>query len=235
MADCLCEVSGNSAKTSGLAVTAVPSGGRLGGMHQDARFPHDRRPVDAPPRTEIAVVPAAGAGDAGLAAELTDLVNRVYAVAEEGLWVGGATRTTPAEIQAMIAAGEIVVARRDGRLVGAVRVQRLDHGDGEFGMLVAAPEQRGTGLGRDLVAFAERWARERGLARMQLELLVPRTWSHPVKEFLRGWYTRIGYRVVRTGSLGEAYPTLVPQLATPCDFLIFHKDLRAEALAGSVD
>jgi hypothetical protein len=60
---------------------------------------------------------------------------------------------------------------------------------------------------------------------MQLELLVPRTWKHPVKEFLRDWYTRIGYRVVRTGDLGEDYPALVPRLATPCDFLVFHKDL----------
>jgi GNAT superfamily N-acetyltransferase len=205
-------------------------------MHRDVDFQnHGPRLVDGPPSTEVAVVPAAGAADAGLVAELTDLVNRAYAVAEEGLWVGGATRTTPAEVQAMIRAGEIVVARRDGRLVGAVRVQRLDHRDGEFGLLVAAPEQRGTGVGRDLVAFAERWARDRGLSRMQLELLVPRTWSHPVKEFLRGWYTRIGYRVVRTGSLGEAYQALVPQLATPCDFLIFHKDLGAEALAGSGD
>jgi hypothetical protein len=60
---------------------------------------------------------------------------------------------------------------------------------------------------------------------MQLELLVPRTWSHPVKEFLRRWYTRIGYRQVRTARLEEAYPALQPRLATPCDFLIYHKAL----------
>jgi predicted GNAT family N-acyltransferase len=56
----------------------------------------------------------------------------------------------------VIDAGEIVVARRDERLVGAVRVQRLDHDDGEFGRLAAAAEQCGTGVGRDLIAFAER-------------------------------------------------------------------------------
>ena len=78
-------------------------------------------------------------------AELTDLVNRVYAVAEAGLWRDGATRTTEPELAALIAAGQIAVARLRGRVVGVVRVQQLGGGEGEFGMLVAAPEQRGTG------------------------------------------------------------------------------------------
>jgi GNAT superfamily N-acetyltransferase len=92
-------------------------------------------------------------------------------------------------------------------------------------MLVAAPELRGLGIGRDLVTFAEGSARARGARRMQLELLVPRDWAHPTKEFAREWYTRMGYRVVRTGRFDEDYPHLMAQLATPCDFLIFHKDL----------
>ncbi|GAA3625636.1 GNAT family N-acetyltransferase [Lentzea roselyniae] len=163
--------------------------------------------------------------DAGLAAEIAELVNRVYAEAEAGLWLDGAARTSEAEVADLIHAGQIAVVRAGERVVGAVRVQQLGDGLGEFGMLVAAQEERGTGLGRDLVSFAERWGRERGLSRMQLELLVPRTWNHPVKDFLRAWYTRIGYRVVRTGDLGEDYPALVPRLACPCDFLVFHKAL----------
>lgn len=161
----------------------------------------------------------------GLAAELAGLVNRVYAEAEKGLWAGDITRTTEAEMANLVDAGEIAVVRSGGRVVGAVRVQQLDDTTGEFGMLVTAPEERGTGLGRDLVSFAEDWARGRGLSRMQLELLVPRTWTHPVKDFLRNWYTRIGYHVVRTDDFGEAFPRLAPHLACPCDFLIFHKEL----------
>src|SRR5215813_15488505 len=68
-----------------------------------------------------------------------------------------------------------------------------------FRSLVADPAHRGTGVGRELVRFAERRSREQGLATMQLEVLVPRQWSHPSKEFLKAWYTRIGYRPVRTG------------------------------------
>ncbi|MFD4636857.1 GNAT family N-acetyltransferase [Lentzea sp. NPDC058436] len=163
--------------------------------------------------------------DTGLAGEIAQLINRVYADAEKGIWLEGNSRTTEAEVADLVAAGEIAVVRSNGRVVGSVRVHQLEDGAGEFGMLVAAPEERGTGIGRDLVTFAEDWGRSLGAAEMQLELLVPQEWSHPVKEFLRGWYTRIGYRVVRTDKLESAYPFLVPHLACPCDFLVFRKDL----------
>ena len=182
-----------------------------------------------PDPVEISIVPAASAGDAAFVAEVADLVNRVYADAEKGLWVAGAERTDVAEMTSVVREGQLVVARVDGRLVGAVRVQRLDPDVGEFGMLVAHPDHRGAGIGRDLVAFAEDMARRQGLDRMQLELLVPRTWTHPVKEFLRGWYTRIGYVEVRTEDFAATHPALRPLLATPCDFVIYHKDLRPTA------
>jgi GNAT superfamily N-acetyltransferase len=129
------------------------------------------------------------------------------------------------EVAAFVRDGQLAVARLAGRLVGAVRIQRLTSDLGEFGMLVASPDHRGIGVGTDLIAFAEHWARGHGLRRMQLELLVPQTWTHPVKEFLHGWYTRIGYRPVRTGHFEESYPALRPRLATSCDFVIYHKTL----------
>jgi GNAT superfamily N-acetyltransferase len=158
-------------------------------------------------------------------ARIADLTNEVYAVAEEGLWVDGATRTTLDEVAQLTRAGEIAVARTGDRVVGSVRVQRLDERTGEFGMLVADPASRGVGVGGELVRFAEDECRGNGLRVMQLELLVPRDWTHPTKEFLNAWYIRMGYRVVRTGDFGEAYPTLAPLLATPCDFVIYEKDL----------
>ena len=174
---------------------------------------------------DISIGAAAVADDRDFVARVVDLVNRVYAEAEKGLWQDGAERTDAAEVAAAIRAGELVEARLDGQLVGVARIATLEGNRGEFGMLVAAPEVRGLGIGRDLVAFAEGWARRQGFATMQLELLVPRTWTHPVKEFLHGWYTRIGYRPVRTEPFDEAYPALAPLLATPCDFVIYHKPL----------
>jgi GNAT superfamily N-acetyltransferase len=174
---------------------------------------------------EVAVVSRAEAGDAVLMEQVAGLVNRVYADAEKGIWQDGADRTDGPEIVAMARAGELAVARLDARLVGCVHIQRLDAGLAELGMLVASPEHRGIGIGRSLVVFAEDRARQQGLGRMQLEVLAPRAWTHPVKEFLHDWYTRLGYRPVRTGRFADAYPALEPRLATPCDFTIYHKPL----------
>jgi GNAT superfamily N-acetyltransferase len=181
-------------------------------------------PADVP-QPKIEIVPATMADDQGVVGEITDLINRVYATAEAGLWVDGAARTTTSEVAGMIAGDEITVARLDGQMVGCIRIQQLDDGVGEWGMLAADPDHRGKGVGRELVRFAEEVSRERGLTTMQLELLVPRGWSHPTKEFLHAWYSRIGYRPVRTGRLEESYPHLAPLLATPCDFVIYHKRL----------
>jgi len=175
--------------------------------------------------TDIELLAAAAASDSELVGDITDLVNRVYAVAEDGLWVEGATRTTTTETAETIAARQIALARIDAQIVGAVRIQQLDPETGEFGMLVADPVHRGEGIGRELVIFAEQLSRKRGSSVMQLELLVPRDWTHPTKELLHAWYTRIGYRVARTGAIDEAYPALAPLVATPCDFVIYHRRL----------
>jgi GNAT superfamily N-acetyltransferase len=95
----------------------------------------------------------------------------------------------------------------------------------EFGMLAAGFEHRSTGVGRELVAFAERHARDTGRRTMQLELLVPRTWRHPSKVFLDEWYRRIGYQVTRSRDPADAHPDLAPMLATPCEFVIYEKPL----------
>jgi GNAT superfamily N-acetyltransferase len=184
--------------------------------------------IKAPsPSLEIALLPPDAACDPALVGEITDLVNRVYTTAEEGMWVEGATRTTASALAESIAAGEIAVARMDGQIIGAVRIQQLDAGTGEFGMLVADPARRGEGIGRELVAFAEELSRQRGLAVMQLELLVPREWTHPTKQFLQAWYRRMGYRPARSSTIDESDPQLAPLLATPSEFVVYHKDLAS--------
>jgi GNAT superfamily N-acetyltransferase len=168
----------------------------------------------------------AASDDAALVDQLTDLINRVYETAESGLWRDGVTRTTASEVAELIRAGHIAVATRGGRIVGSVKVHDVSDDTSEFGLLVAAPDERGTGVGRALLDFVERGARERGLRAMQLELFVPRGWSHPSKEFLKAWYGRRGYRIVRTVELHHAYPHMAPLLATPCHLEIRQKRLR---------
>ena len=166
--------------------------------------------------------------DAGLADELAELINAIYAVAECGLWRAGMKRTTVAELADEIRAGEIVVARRDGQAVGCVRVHDVADDTSEFGILVAAPDERNTGVGRALLDHIERSSRERGMRAMQLELLVPREWSHPSKEFLKHWYGRRGYELIGTRDMRKAYPQLVPLLATPCDLQVREKRLVSD-------
>lgn len=177
----------------------------------------------------VTLLDAASGRDSRLVGQLTDLINDVYATAESGLWSDGATRTTASELAELIAARQIAVATsRDGHLVGSVQVHQVSDDASEVGMLVAAPEHRGTGVGRALLDFAERHSRDRGMRAIQLELLVPRAWRHPSKEFLKSWYGRSGYRVVRVGSIHDTHPHLARRLATPCDLEIREKPLRTD-------
>jgi GNAT superfamily N-acetyltransferase len=170
------------------------------------------------------------ARDDSLVEELVRLVNAAYAVGEKGLWVEGTTRIRPDEIAEAIRSGGMVAATLEGRLVGCAYVRPLDADTADLGLISAAPDQWGSGVGRELVRAAEELMRSRGVATMQLELLVPKGSVHPQKERLRSWYTRLGYEVVRTAPFEEVAAHLASQLAAPCEFLIFRKSLE-EALS----
>ena len=176
----------------------------------------------------------ASSRDASLVAQLTALINVVYAVAEAGLWRDGAARTTTDEVADLIAARQIAVAttRTADELVGSVRLRQVSDDTTELGMLVAAPERRKIGIGRALVDFAEQHSRDRHMRAIQLELLVPRDWKHPNKEFLKAWYGRRGYRRISTRSLNDTHPQLASLLATPCALDLYEK-LESESLAAT--
>jgi ribosomal protein S18 acetylase RimI-like enzyme len=152
------------------------------------------------------------------AAAVTRIINAAYLAGEAEIWQDGWTRTTPGRVGQLIAAGEIAVARVDGRVVGSVRVRQLTGDTAEFGMLSVDPEAFGTGAGRALLAFAER---RHGTPFMQLELLVPRGAPHPQKVRLHDWYSRLGYAQISEREFDE------PLLAGPADLRTYRKSLRA--------
>jgi GNAT superfamily N-acetyltransferase len=156
---------------------------------------------------------------------LSDLINEVYDDAESGMWKRKGTRTNPAEVERLLRAQALILAEIDGVLVGSVNVNLMSDGVGEFGMLVADLHHRGKGIGSALVDRAENWARDTACHTMRLELLTPRNWTHPSKEFLKMWYSRIGYKPQATESFEILHPELVPELATECDFTVWHKSL----------
>src|SRR6185312_12397338 len=86
--------------------------------------------------------------------------------------------------------GMVLLAERDGVLLASCHIER--HGDsGYFGMFAVDPAQQGGGLGKAVLAEAERIARESWQCRaMHMTVIVQRV-------ELIAWYERRGYR--RTG------------------------------------
>ncbi|MBF4571193.1 GNAT family N-acetyltransferase [Herbiconiux sp. VKM Ac-1786] len=163
--------------------------------------------------------------DAALVERLVEIVNHAYAVGEAGMWVAGTKRVGVEELRGLIRASEIVAARVDDRVVGCVRVHRLDEAVWGFGMLAADSSVHGTGVGRALVAAAEEHARSAGAAEMQLELLVPGDRVQESKVRLADWYSRAGYRAVDSRDFAEDFPDLATSLAVACDYQIWRKPL----------
>ena len=84
----------------------------------------------------------------------------------------------------------VLLAERDGELLACAHVADLE-GFGYFGMFAVRPDLQGGGLGKAVLAEAERIAREDwGLSRMRMTVI-------DLREELIAWYQRRGYR--RTG------------------------------------
>ncbi|MFJ4440452.1 GNAT family N-acetyltransferase [Streptomyces sp. NPDC088923] len=103
-------------------------------------------------------------------------------------------RTDPESLREVMGTpGTVLLAvEREGALVACCQVARQD-GHGYFGMFAVRPGLQGAGLGKAVLAEAERIAREDwGLAEMRMTVISAR-------EELVAFYERRGYR--RTGEL----------------------------------
>lgn len=93
---------------------------------------------------------------------------------------------------------EIAVCEKNGKLVGAVwLVQRTHEGGAAIPISVAfiqeicvASGQRRSGVGRELMKYAEQWARSRGLQSIEFNV-----WAE--NETALSFYMKLGYRYVR--------------------------------------
>ncbi|WP_217144133.1 GNAT family N-acetyltransferase [Streptomyces sp. AC627_RSS907] len=103
-------------------------------------------------------------------------------------------RTDPEGVREVVEAPDsrLLTVERDG---GIVACCQLEHRDGHayFGMFAVSPELQGEGLGKTVIAEAERQAREAwGVTEMHMTVI-------SVREELIAWYERRGYR--RTGEM----------------------------------
>jgi ribosomal protein S18 acetylase RimI-like enzyme len=107
-------------------------------------------------------------------------------------------RTDPAMVAAAIEepSGLVLVAEAGAVPVACCQLERRD-GYAYFGMFAVAPDRQGSGLGRAVLAEAERIARDEwGAGELRMTVIVQR-------EDLIAWYVRRGF--VRTGEL-SAFP-----------------------------
>lgn len=126
-------------------------------------------------------------------------------------------RTDAADVRAVIERPDsrILLAESDGMLKASCHVER--QGDaGYFGMFAVDPTGQGSGLGKQMLAEAERIAREEWHCRaMRMTVIVQR-------EELIDWYGRRGYR--RTGEY-QPFPYGDERFGVP-----LRDDLRFEVL-----
>ena len=159
-------------------------------------------------------------------AYLCQLVNRVYQVAEAGIWKRNAERINVQAMTKILQNQALLIAQIGIKIVGCINVNLFNEYLAGFGMLVTDPEYRSLGIGKKLIAAAEAWAVSKGRVIMRLEILAPRNWVDSNKEFLRIWYTKMGYILQSTEDFGRLYPEKSADLATTCDFAIYHKILE---------
>ncbi|RCS31278.1 GNAT family N-acetyltransferase [Rhodanobacter denitrificans] len=131
-------------------------------------------------------------------------------------------RTDAADVRGLIErpGSRILLAERDGRLMASCHVEH--QGDnGYFGMFAVDPAGQGSGLGRQVLAEAERIAHGEWHCRaMRMTVIVQR-------EELIAWYGRRGYR--RTGEY-QPFPYGDERFGIPR-----RDDLRFEVLRKDFD
>jgi GNAT superfamily N-acetyltransferase len=155
--------------------------------------------------------------------ELTNLlkmINEVYDSAEGDLFKSGLVRITESELRDVIKAGELILLEYNGLIKGCIQLKIIAAKTASFGLLAVAKDSRLMNFGKALIEFAENHARDKGCGQMQLDLLTPKSVAHKHKEFLKAWYTRCGYKPI-----GQKQFPLAADLALPCDFTVYAKNL----------
>ncbi|MBD8525940.1 GNAT family N-acetyltransferase [Pseudomarimonas arenosa] len=110
---------------------------------------------------------------------------------------------------------QVLIAERGGDMLACAHVCD-EEGVGYFGMFAVKPTLQGSGVGRAVLAEAERLAREEwGLSIMRMTVI-------DLREELIAWYERRGYR--RTG-IKKPFPATDPRFGLPK-----RDDLRFEVL-----
>ncbi|MBX7147164.1 MAG: GNAT family N-acetyltransferase [Alphaproteobacteria bacterium] len=154
---------------------------------------------------------------------LCKLVNEAYEKGEFDMWKENIQRIDFQSMFKIIQNKSLFIAQIMNQIVGCIKINCINDKIAEFGMLATDEKYQNKGIGKNLIKTAETWAKSNNHTIMQLEILTPRNWVHPNKEFLKIWYTKMGYIYQSTLDVKKSYPELALDLKTECDFLIYQK------------
>jgi predicted N-acetyltransferase YhbS len=127
-------------------------------------------------------------------------------------------RLTVADLEAHFRSGTFLVSEDEGKITGCVYVERK--GDrGYFGLLSVDPSRQKAGLGRQLIAAAEEFARETGARFMDIRMINLRSELPPL-------YSKLGYRMTGTLPYPEERRHMLSQ---PVHFVCMSKELGHRA------
>jgi GNAT superfamily N-acetyltransferase len=140
-------------------------------------------------------------------ADIVSLLNTAFAMEWDFI---SRDRTTAPEIAHYLETGTfLVVDERDSALSACMYLEQ--RGDRVYlGMLAVNPAQQGRGLGRQMIAAAERHAASLGCRALDIRIVNRRTELPP-------FYLALGF--VETGT----QPFDDPQLTKPCHFVLMTK------------
>lgn len=182
------------------------------------------------------IPPRTYADNSQLVAHITKFVNDVFEEDEGNLWDPDKNfqRTNAQEVEQLLRLGELALICEDtadatlpamSACAGCGRLSWVDDRTGNISMIAVAQRLRSQGTGRALMLFAEEHFRAAGAKMVQVELLMPLTWSHPSKVRLEAWYRRMGYQMIREEGLHVLHPQLAPLLSGPSILKIWQKPL----------
>ncbi|KAK5710467.1 hypothetical protein LTR15_012957 [Elasticomyces elasticus] len=169
--------------------------------------------------------------NAAFVESITKLINESYLETEETLYKPGKRRTGPEEVKTWLLSNQLylafdVAATGKDYPIGSIRLHDVAPGIGDLGILTVHHTQRGSGLGLRLIKFGEGCVSSKGLSTMQLELLVPKLpRTHEFKQYLRRWYEKLGYVLVRSATVEEVCPQMKDSFNGEVEFLVMQKSL----------
>lgn len=160
---------------------------------------------------------------------LCHFINQAYQIADQGIWQEW-QRIDEETLTTLLKDQSVLIAEYEHKTVGCINVNLLTDVIAEFSMFAVDPSQQKLGIGHQLMQAAEQWAINHDRTIAQIEVVYPRDWLHPYKEYVKNWCQMNGYLAIYQGPFEELNAQLVAKLAhaktaTPCNYIIYHKKL----------